>query len=77
MNEISRMILVNPLFKNLGNRDQKKLANIIYKSEMIEVFVRDKELVRIDESFESIVNAVAYMLDDREEYDGEEFDEER
>jgi predicted CoA-binding protein len=77
MNEISRMILVNPLFKNLGNRDQKKLAHIIYKSEMIEVFVRDKELVRIDESFESIVNAVADMLDDREEYDGEEFDEER
>jgi hypothetical protein len=41
------------------------------------VFVRDKELVRIDESFEAIVNAVADMLDDREEFDGEDFDEER
>jgi Tfp pilus assembly ATPase PilU len=74
MGDIKRMILNNNLFRNLDNKDQRKLAELIYKSEMIEVFVRDKELVRINESFESIVEAVAEMLDERLEEDYPEDD---
>jgi hypothetical protein len=64
MNDIQLMILNNPLFKNLEKKDQKKLAKLIYKAEMVEVFVRDKEIVRINESFNDIIAAVANMLDE-------------
>lgn len=64
MNDIQLMILNNPLFKNLEKKDQKKLAKLIYKAEMMEVFVRDKEIVRINESFNDIIAAVANMLDE-------------
>lgn len=64
MNDIQLMILNNPLFKNLQKRDQKKLAELIYKAEMVEVFVRDKEIMRINQSFSDIVAAIADMMDD-------------
>ena len=71
MNDIQLMILNNPLFKNLEKRDQKKLAELIYKAEMIEVFVRDKEIMRINQSFSDIVAAIADMMDedDDDRYD--------
>lgn len=64
MNDIQLMILNNPLFKNLEKKDQRKLAKLIYKAEMVEVFIRDKEIVRINESFDDIIAAVANMLDE-------------
>ena len=64
MNDIQLMILNNPLFKNLEKRDQRKLAKLIYRAEMVEVFIRDKEIVRINESFDDIIAAVANMLDE-------------
>jgi len=73
MNDINMMILGNPLFKNLEKRDQRRLANLIYKAEMIEVFVRDKEIVRVNQSFEEIIAAVADMLDEQDDEDGKNY----
>lgn len=67
MSDIQMMILNNPLFKNLGKKDQKKLADLIYKAEMVEVFVRDKEIMRINQSFSDIVAAIADMMDDEDD----------
>ncbi len=64
MYEINMMILSNPLLKNLNKRDQKKLAKLMYKAEMIEMFMRDRQIVRINDSFEDIVENVARLLDD-------------
>jgi hypothetical protein len=62
--DIQQMILGNPLFKNLNKRDQTKLINLVYKAEMMEMFMRDRQLVRINDSFDDIVDSVARMLDD-------------
>lgn len=62
--DIKMMVLSNPLFKNLNERDQKKLVSLIYKAEMMEVFLRDRQIVRINESFDDIVDSVAQMLND-------------
>ena len=62
--EIQMMVLANPLLKNLSKRDQKTLVKIMYKAEMIEMFMRDRQIVRINDSFEDIVENVARLLDD-------------
>lgn len=62
--DIQVMILSNPLFKNLNKRDQKKLNNLIYRAEMMEVFMRDRQIVRINDSFDQIVEDVANMLNE-------------
>ena len=62
--DIKMMVLSNPLFKNLTERDQKKLVKLIYKAEMMETFMRDKQIIRINDSFEDIVESVANMLND-------------
>lgn len=74
MYDIKMMVLSNPLFKNLSERDQKKLVKLIYKAEMMETFMRDKQIIRVNESFEDIVENVANMLNDamRDEDDEEE-----
>ena len=74
MYDIKMMVLSNPLFKNLSERDQKKLVKLIYKAEMMETFMRDKQIIRVNESFEDIVENVANMLNEamRAEDDEEE-----
>lgn len=76
MYDIKMMVLGNPLFKNLSERDQRKLVKLIYKAEMIETFMRDKQIVRINDSFEEIVENVANMLNDamRDQDDDEDDD---
>jgi TRAP-type C4-dicarboxylate transport system substrate-binding protein len=76
MYDIKMMVLSNPLFKNLSERDQKKLVKLIYKAEMIETFMRDKQIIRINDSFEEIVENVANMLNDamRDQDDDEDDD---
>lgn len=64
MYDIKLMILSNPLFKNLSEWDQRKLAKLIYKAEMTEVFMRDKQIVRINESFDDIVDSIANALNE-------------
>lgn len=75
--DIKIMVLGNPLFKNLSERDQKKLVKLIYKAEMIETYMRDRQIVRINDSFEDIVENVARMLEDLDDRDYREGDEDR
>lgn len=62
MYDIKMMVLGNPLFKNLSEWDQKKLVKLIYKAEMMEIYMRDKQILRINDSFDDIVQNVADML---------------
>ena len=62
--DIQMMILSNPLLKNLDKRDQKTLVKLIYKAEMVESYMRDKQIIRVNDSFEDIVENVARLLDD-------------
>jgi TRAP-type C4-dicarboxylate transport system substrate-binding protein len=73
--DIQMMVLSNPLFKNLNKREQKQLVKLIYKAEMIETYMRDKQIIRVNDSFEDIVESVARMLDDMDERDRREGDE--
>ena len=62
MYDIKMMIMGNPMFKNLSEWDQKGLAKLIYKAEMMEIYMRDKQIIRINDDFEDIVQNVADML---------------
>lgn len=62
MYDIKMMIMGNPMFKNLSEWDQKRLAKLIYKAEMMEIYMRDKQIIRINDDFEDIVQNVADML---------------
>ena len=70
------MVLSNPLFKNLNKRDQKALIKLIYKAEMIEVYMRDRQIIRVNDSFEDIVDSVVRMLDDTDEHERRDGDDE-
>lgn len=58
------MVLSNPLFKNLSEWDQKRLVKLIYKAEMMEIYMRDKQIIRVNESFEDIVDSIANMINE-------------
>lgn len=70
--DIQAMIMTNPLFKNLGKKDQKKLQKLIYKAELAEIYLRDRNVVRVNQSFDQIVQGVANMLNDMVEEQEEE-----
>jgi hypothetical protein len=69
------MILANPLFKNLNARDQKTLQKLIYKAELAEMYIRDRSIVRINQSFDEIIDSVMDMMDGP--YTEEELEEKR
>ena len=73
--DIQRMILANPLFKNLNQKDQKTLQKLIYKAELAEMFMRDRNVIRTNQSFDELVNTVLDMIDGP--YDEEELEEKR
>lgn len=75
MADIRRMILSNPLFKNLTDRDQAKLAKLIYKAESIEMYARERDVYRLNQSFDQIVNAVGLVLSEMIDDDEEEREE--
>jgi hypothetical protein len=75
MYDIQRMILANPLFKNLGAKDQKILQKLIYKAELAEMFMRDRNVVRINQSFDELMESVMDMIDGP--YTEEELEEKR
>lgn len=58
MSDIIIMLLNNPMFKNLTERDQKKMAKLIYKAEMIEMHARNRRIMRVNESFQDIITAI-------------------
>jgi hypothetical protein len=69
MSNILIMILNNPIFKNLDERDRRKMARLIYKAEMVEMHARDKDIVRVNTSFQSIIDAIRInieQIDERE-----------
>lgn len=74
MSDIFIMLLNNPIFKNLADKDQKKMARLIYKAEMIEMHARDRALIRTNESFQNIVDAINNVImkdfdpEDRDDY---------
>lgn len=74
MADISRMILSNTLFRNLSERDQKRLARLIYKAETVEMYARERDVYRLNQSFDQIVEAVNIVLNDMGE-DEEEREE--
>lgn len=74
--DIQMMVLSNPLFKNLNKREQKQLVGLIYKAEMMETYMRDRQIVRINDSFDDIVDSVARMLEDMDERDRRDGDDE-
>jgi hypothetical protein len=63
MSNIFIMLLNNHLFKNLSERDQRKMAALIYKAEMIEMNVRNKQIIRVNQSFQDIVDALNSAMD--------------
>lgn len=69
MGNIDLMVLSNPIFKNLADRDRKKLAALIYKAEMIEMHVRDKSLMRVNDSFQDIIDAIGLALSEEDDDD--------
>lgn len=74
MYDIKMMIMGNPMFKNLSEWDQRRLAKLIYKAEMMEIYMRDKQIIRINDDFEDIVQNVADMLN---QHMGEEDEDEQ
>ena len=62
--DIRMMVMANPLFKNLSEWDQKKLVKLVYKAEMMEMFMRDKQIMRINDSFEELIEGVANAINE-------------
>ena len=75
--DIKLMLLNNDIFKNLSDKDHRVLTKLIYKAEMMEMYMRDKGILRINETFEDIVEGVANMLNDSFESDEEDDDRDR
>jgi hypothetical protein len=74
MSNIFIMLLNNPLFKNLSERDQRKMANLIYKAEMIEMNIRDKQMIRVNTSFQDIIDSLNIALLDDDLDDDDDLD---
>jgi hypothetical protein len=73
MSDIFIMLLSNPLFKNLSDRDQKKMAVLIYKAEMIEMHARNQNLTRVNDSFRDIIDSINRTLSSEfDDFDGDE-----
>ena len=75
--DIKLMLLNNDIFKNLSARDHRVLTKLIYKAEMMEMYMRDKGILRINDTFEDIVEGVANMLNNQFESDEEDDDRDR
>lgn len=73
MSNILIMILNNPIFKNLDDRDRRKMARLIYKAEMVEMHARDKDIVRVNASFQSIIDSIRINLEQIDERDMRDF----
>lgn len=73
MSNILIMILNNPIFKNLSDKDRYKMAKLIYKAEMIEMHARDKDIVRVNTSFQNIIDSIRINLEQMDEKDMRDF----
>jgi len=79
MYDVQMTILSNPLLKNLSKRDQRSMAKLIYKAEMTEMFMRDRSMLKVNQTFDDIIEKVFDILDegrdDEEERRRQENDE--
>jgi TRAP-type C4-dicarboxylate transport system substrate-binding protein len=75
--DIKLMLLNNDIFKNLSDKDHRVLTKLIYKAEMMEMYMRDKGILRINDTFEDIVEGVANMLNDAMGSDDEDEEDRR
>jgi hypothetical protein len=64
MYDIQMSILANPLLKNLNSKDQKAMGKLIYKAEMTEMFLRDRSMTKVNQSFDEIIEKVFDILDE-------------
>lgn len=64
MYDVQMTILSNPLLKNLSKRDQKSMAKLIYKAEMTEMFMRDRSMLKVNQTFDDIIEKVFDILDE-------------
>lgn len=72
MTEIQLNIAANSVFKNLTHRDRLKLAKLIYKAEMVEFYVREKDLTRVNSAFQEMIANALMNLDATYEDDEDE-----
>lgn len=78
MNDILLMIASSSIFKNLNDRDRRKMARLIYKAECIEMYVRNQSILRMNASFQEIVAAAMSKMDfDFEDEEDDEDEEDR
>ena len=66
MTEIMLNIAQNSVFKNLTQRDRMKLAKIIYKAEIVEFYIREKDLNKVNTAFQEMIASALMSLDDRD-----------
>lgn len=80
MTEIQLNIASNSVFKNLSQRDRLKLAKLIYKAEMVEFYIRERDLNRVNNAFRDMIANALMNLDDQldriDREDDEGFDDE-
>lgn len=72
MTEIMLNIAQNSVFKNLSQRERVKLAKIIYKAEMVEFYIREKDLNRVNNAFQEMIANALMNLDITEFPDDED-----
>lgn len=75
MTEIMLNIAQNSVFKNLSQRERMKLAKIIYKAEIVEFYIREKDLNKVNTAFQEMIASALMSLDERDYLDDEEDDE--
>ena len=76
MTEIMLNIASNSVFKNLGNRDRMKLAKIIYRAEIVEFYIREKDLSKVNNAFQEMIANALMNLDSAEFSDDFDDDDE-
>lgn len=73
MTEIQLNIASNSVFKNLSQRDRVKLAKLIYKAEMVEFYIRERSLDRVNNAFrDMIANALMNLDEQLDRFDPED-----
>ena len=74
MTEIQLNIAANSVFKNLSHRDRTKLAKIIYKAELVEFYIREKDLTKVSTAFQDMIANALMNIDASFEEDDEDED---
>lgn len=62
--DIMLSINSNSIFKNLSPRDKNKLAKLIYKAELVEIYVRERDLFKINNSFKEMIDNIMLQMDE-------------